>query len=341
MAEGQQGGDTGVRKYFFFIKEKVASDWKDLAFHLGFEKPGTDNIAGSNRDDKSCCMHLLEEWLKRNGERATKEVLMEALSKAKLQSTVDGLKMASSTSGERGVRYRGKKYIAVVSRVGVDGTHGNPAQYADFRVPRVIFIWLEHQKGRIEIVPKRCTQSTLVDVADYFDQVIENVSYKWEDLARKLGFKRGEIKSIDEMCRNPDARCREMLERWQGRNADGATLQVLKQALIDIGERLRAESLKLKVSQASSTSGERGVRYRGKKYYRSCVSRWGRRDPWKSSSVSAIRWSTMLDTERGALAATSGNNEHCPGNAGRPAVSETGLLFTLISKQTHGGTTWI
>ncbi|KAI8518215.1 hypothetical protein Bbelb_042320 [Branchiostoma belcheri] len=27
------------------------------------------------------------------------------------------------------------------------------------------------------------------------------------------------------------------------------------------------------------------------------------------------------------------------GNAGRPAVSETGLLFTLISKQTHGGTT--
>ncbi|KAI8517154.1 hypothetical protein Bbelb_057350 [Branchiostoma belcheri] len=40
---------------------------------------------------------------------------------------------ASSTSGERGVRYRGKKSIAVVSRVGVDGTHGNPARYADFR----------------------------------------------------------------------------------------------------------------------------------------------------------------------------------------------------------------
>ncbi|KAI8505117.1 hypothetical protein Bbelb_172260 [Branchiostoma belcheri] len=49
---------------------------------------------------------------------------------------------------------------------------------------------------------------------------------------------------------------------------------------------------------------------------------------------------TVYETEI-CLAATSGNNEHCPGNAGRPAVSETGLLFTLISKQTHDGTTWI
>ncbi|XP_019617987.1 PREDICTED: uncharacterized protein LOC109465254 isoform X2 [Branchiostoma belcheri] len=87
-----------------------------------------------------------------------------------------------------------------------------------------------------------------VDVADYFDQVVENVSYKWEDLARKLGFGRGEIKSINATLalQDPDAKCREVLERWQGRNADGATLQVLKQALIDIGERLTAESLKLK-----------------------------------------------------------------------------------------------
>ncbi|XP_066274132.1 NLR family CARD domain-containing protein 4-like [Branchiostoma lanceolatum] len=88
----QQGSDTGVRKYFFFIKEKISSDWKDLAFHLGFEKPDSDNIDGRNRDDKSRCMDLLEGWLKRNGERATIEVLMEALSEAKLQSTVDGLK---------------------------------------------------------------------------------------------------------------------------------------------------------------------------------------------------------------------------------------------------------
>ncbi|XP_035676345.1 NLR family CARD domain-containing protein 4-like [Branchiostoma floridae] len=92
MAEMQQGFDTGVRKYFYFIKEEVSSDWKDLAFHLDFRRSDIDNITGRNRDDKSRCMDLLEEWLKRNGERATIEVLMEALSEAELQSTVDGLK---------------------------------------------------------------------------------------------------------------------------------------------------------------------------------------------------------------------------------------------------------
>ncbi|KAI8489983.1 Guanylate-binding protein 6 [Branchiostoma belcheri] len=92
--QGKQppGTKQGVRKYFFFVKERVSSDWKDLAFHLGFEQPDIDNIDGRNRDDKSRCMDLLEEWLKRNGEKPTIEVLMEALSEANLQSVVDGLK---------------------------------------------------------------------------------------------------------------------------------------------------------------------------------------------------------------------------------------------------------
>ncbi|XP_035691492.1 NLR family CARD domain-containing protein 4-like [Branchiostoma floridae] len=97
MAEGQgaaghPGESADVRKYFYYIKEKVSSDWKDLAFHLWFEQPDIDNIEGRNQDDKSRCMDLLEEWLKRNGERATIEVLMEALSEANLQSVVDGLR---------------------------------------------------------------------------------------------------------------------------------------------------------------------------------------------------------------------------------------------------------
>ncbi|CAH1240820.1 NLRC4 [Branchiostoma lanceolatum] len=81
-----------MARYFFFTKESVSSDWKDLAFHLGFRQADIDNIAGRNRDDKSNCKDLLEEWLKCNGEKATVEVLMEALSEANLQSTVDGLK---------------------------------------------------------------------------------------------------------------------------------------------------------------------------------------------------------------------------------------------------------
>ncbi|XP_066275840.1 NLR family CARD domain-containing protein 4-like [Branchiostoma lanceolatum] len=92
MAEGQQSNAKDIRQYFFFIKEEVSSDWKDLAFHLDFRRSDTDNIASRNRDDKSRCMDLLEEWLKCNGERATIEALMEALPEANLTSTVDGLK---------------------------------------------------------------------------------------------------------------------------------------------------------------------------------------------------------------------------------------------------------
>ncbi|KAI8513434.1 hypothetical protein Bbelb_100730 [Branchiostoma belcheri] len=82
----------GVPEYFFFIKENVSSDWKDLAFHLGFEQADITNIGRRNRDDKSSCMDLLWEWLKRNGDGATIEVLIGALTKANLKSTVDGLK---------------------------------------------------------------------------------------------------------------------------------------------------------------------------------------------------------------------------------------------------------
>ncbi|KAI8481926.1 hypothetical protein Bbelb_403710 [Branchiostoma belcheri] len=74
------------------LREKLSSDWKDLAFHLGFGQADIDNIDGRNQDDKSRCMDLLEEWLKSNGERATIQVLMKALTEANLQSVVDGLK---------------------------------------------------------------------------------------------------------------------------------------------------------------------------------------------------------------------------------------------------------
>ncbi|KAI8494515.1 positive regulation of extrinsic apoptotic signaling pathway via death domain receptors protein [Branchiostoma belcheri] len=93
-SKGVTGGATfkDVGKYFFFIKENVSTDWKDLAFHLGFLDPDIRNIEGkqANLDDKSRCMDMLREWQKRGGNSATKEVLTEALSNAGLQRVVDG-----------------------------------------------------------------------------------------------------------------------------------------------------------------------------------------------------------------------------------------------------------
>ncbi|KAI8506073.1 Nlrc4p [Branchiostoma belcheri] len=82
----------GVQKYFFFTKQRVSSDWKDLAFFLGFPDSEIRNIDGRNRDDMSRCMDMLQEWKRRKGNAATIEVLMEALSSAGLQSVLHGLK---------------------------------------------------------------------------------------------------------------------------------------------------------------------------------------------------------------------------------------------------------
>ncbi|CAH1251984.1 Hypp9197 [Branchiostoma lanceolatum] len=82
----------GVGRYFCFIKNKVSSDWKDLAWCLGFETPDIDNIDGKHRDDKSRCMDLLQQWYKQRGNAATIHVLIKALQDAQLQHVVDSLK---------------------------------------------------------------------------------------------------------------------------------------------------------------------------------------------------------------------------------------------------------
>ncbi|XP_078661151.1 uncharacterized protein LOC144905384 [Branchiostoma floridae x Branchiostoma belcheri] len=82
----------GVERYFVFIKNNVSSDWKDLAWCLGFKTPDIENIEGKRRDDKSRCMELLWEWHKRKGNAATIHVLIEALKNAQLQLVVDSLK---------------------------------------------------------------------------------------------------------------------------------------------------------------------------------------------------------------------------------------------------------
>ncbi|XP_078658620.1 THO complex subunit 1-like [Branchiostoma floridae x Branchiostoma belcheri] len=82
----------GVKRYFFFIKKQVSSDWKDLAECLEFETPDIENIEGKCRDDKSRCMELLQQWHKQKGNAATIPVLMEALHEADLKHVVDSLK---------------------------------------------------------------------------------------------------------------------------------------------------------------------------------------------------------------------------------------------------------
>ncbi|XP_019632829.1 PREDICTED: uncharacterized protein LOC109476343 [Branchiostoma belcheri] len=76
VAEGEK---EVVRKYFYYIKERVYSDWLSLARILGLNYLEIENIRARNHEYKSCCMDMLELWLRRKGRVATIEVLMEAL----------------------------------------------------------------------------------------------------------------------------------------------------------------------------------------------------------------------------------------------------------------------
>ncbi|XP_078583806.1 uncharacterized protein LOC144866316 [Branchiostoma floridae x Branchiostoma japonicum] len=105
-----------------------------------------------------------------------------------------------------------------------------------------------------EQAEKTAEDERKVDVQQCFDKVIAEASPKWDDLARKLEFSRNEITGIRTSERDDDNRCWEVLERWRNREGRYATLQVLKQALINIGERRTAESLEGMIAIQSEIS---------------------------------------------------------------------------------------
>ncbi|XP_078613092.1 uncharacterized protein LOC144882863 [Branchiostoma floridae x Branchiostoma japonicum] len=82
-----------------------------------------------------------------------------------------------------------------------------------------------------------------VDVSSYFGKVIKGASHNWDGLAEKLGFTPNEIKNIKTDYPDQDRRCREMLNRWRNKHGRKATLQVLKDALINIDEERTADEL--------------------------------------------------------------------------------------------------
>ncbi|XP_066268817.1 uncharacterized protein [Branchiostoma lanceolatum] len=217
----------GVGEYFHFLKEAVSTKWEDLAFFLNFKTTAVRNIKRRNDDDMSRCKDMLEIWEERDGDKATMDVLMKALSKAGLGKVRDDLKKEISRNDTGAKRTSRKR----------PSDNQPPPKAKKMRGSK-------RQQNGDGAGPSQ-SGAAKVDVTQYFDKVISSVSYKWDDLARKLGFERGEIKAIENTpaLRDPNQRCREMLERWERSKAGGATLRILKQALIDIDERKTAESL--------------------------------------------------------------------------------------------------
>nr|ABY54811.1 NLR protein [Branchiostoma japonicum] len=217
-----------VSKYFYYIKENVSSGWKDLALHLGFEYPDINNIERRNWDDKSRCMDLLEEWLKRNGERATIEVLMEALIKANLQSVVDGLR---------------KKFqaVSVSVPVGAAGTDlesssvtgGNQTDLFQKSVKKYYELKLTHFK------PLIWNDDFTLSLSDIFTQLelIQKSKHKRSESMR--GEQRKELKSLDDLF-NPDVTGLSTAPRCiliEGEAGGGKTMFLSKEALDAVSQK--------------------------------------------------------------------------------------------------------
>ncbi|XP_066268324.1 NLR family CARD domain-containing protein 4-like [Branchiostoma lanceolatum] len=212
-AAGHSGETLGLRKYFYHIKEKVSSDWKDLAFHLGFEQPDIDNIDGRNRDDKSRCMDLLEEWLKRNGEKATIEVLMEALSEANLQSVVDGLRKFKLQE------------VPLPVPVGAEGTESSLTDVFQKSVKKYYELKLTHLK------PLIWNDNFTLTLSDIFTQL--------ELIQTKMGKQRKELKSLDDLL-NPNVTGLSTAPRCiliEGEAGGGKTTFLSKEALDAVSQK--------------------------------------------------------------------------------------------------------
>ncbi|XP_078702593.1 uncharacterized protein LOC144928265 [Branchiostoma floridae x Branchiostoma belcheri] len=92
-AAARPSSSEDVRRHFFFVRENVSVHWRDLAHLLDFTRSDIDTIQykQANRDAKDCCMDMLEQWRTRRGNAATLQVLLQALTEAGLQDTVDQL----------------------------------------------------------------------------------------------------------------------------------------------------------------------------------------------------------------------------------------------------------
>ncbi|XP_078682079.1 NLR family CARD domain-containing protein 4-like [Branchiostoma floridae x Branchiostoma belcheri] len=209
--------EEGVRRYFYYTKEKVSSDWKDLAFHLGFEQPDINNMEGRNRDDKSRCMDLLEEWLKGNGERATIEVLMEALSEAGLQSVVDGLQA-----------------LAVAVPVGSEGTESSSVtDLFQKSVKKYYELKLTHFK------PLIWNDNFTLSLSDIFTQLELIQKSKPERSASMREEQRKELKSLDDLFK-PDVTGLSTAPRCiliEGEAGGGKTTFLSKEALDAVSQK--------------------------------------------------------------------------------------------------------
>ena len=72
------------------LADEIGVRWKDLARALGFNQASIEIIAKENINSvKECCIAVLVSWLRREGEGAITEKLVEALVRIRLTNVAE------------------------------------------------------------------------------------------------------------------------------------------------------------------------------------------------------------------------------------------------------------
>ncbi|XP_078585293.1 uncharacterized protein LOC144867291 [Branchiostoma floridae x Branchiostoma japonicum] len=255
----------GIQKCFFYIKQEVTSDWKDLAFFLGIGDSCIRNIEGRNRDDRSRCWDMLQEWATANGADATIEVLMEALSNAGLRSVADGLKAELATEqrtqppneGQPSRRQpqSGQPLQGITGQLPTGQPQSVPVPWVQ---PQLVS-WVQPQLmpwGQPQLAMGGPPNNT-EELTPYFNIIAKDMPADWPQLATNLGIPFAQIQAIQQQNRdNCWMCCQQILHMWCCNNGQEATVKALMQAVRDTGHQDVAEMLEIKqLELQKNTSG--------------------------------------------------------------------------------------
>ncbi|XP_035665039.1 NLR family CARD domain-containing protein 4-like [Branchiostoma floridae] len=214
--------DNIVEESFEKVVDGVSHKWDDLARELGFRRTEIKGLRSSKPNAKYRCREMLDRWRDRKGSDATLQVLKQALINIGERQTTEMLPAQEvHLRKEFGASSPSPMLWTVETNV-------SESQQRDDGAGPSEVVW---------------DTGPTVEVEECFGKVVNRVSHKWVDLAQRLGLSRNEIIGIRTSERDDDHRCWEMLDSWRNREGREATLQVLKQALIDIGERLTADEM--------------------------------------------------------------------------------------------------
>ncbi|XP_066297286.1 uncharacterized protein [Branchiostoma lanceolatum] len=97
-------------------------------------------------------------------------------------------------------------------------------------------------------------------VSRYVHYIKENVTAEWKDVAYQLGFSRPDVTNIEDRNGDNKSRCRDVLEEWQKREGDAATIDVLMEALRELELMRVVDGLKSRFPELTgATAGPTGA----------------------------------------------------------------------------------